>query len=689
MTVHNSPAPRRLPFSGLLVAIALLAGHAPASHAGSAQQETQPESQQPALPPDAVSVEQMLRQADALPPAQRLGVRSAIIRNAQIVVPDLVVVRTPLEAAEAISRWQGIVRFPVLIDDGSDGAAEDIARFVRAFGPRKVVRWSKESDPWPADAFAQEQRITQYLGDAFETPSVGGGQRTIFAGLKAQGLAPNGVVAVDPNDATWVAGLALAAARIQPIVFVESTGRVRSTCSPEAAERMVTTIGSRLDELGLTWRTLGDDIDAVTLVMNTASKVNDAGHQGPNTQTAISDRIARVEGIGSDRWAWGGLIFGSPADALYRAMCGLFLPVRSAWLFDTYPTDGEWANYSLAPAAELFRTAGLGVTLFDRPNNRLPDWRTATARGLGAEILMINSKGMASAFDVGGVDAKPGDIPILRNPAIGIMVHSWSTAAPDDPDTIAGRFLANGAYAWFGSVQEPFLSAFLPNRAVAERLLTGAPLGAAVRYDEQPVWKLNLIGDPLIVVSRPTDPGRRAGNDLWLESTTDLEDEMREALRSRNFAEAIRTLTMLGRDQDAVRLARALMKDQPERFSATVASYSILPLYRMGEFLPLAEAYTYLDGVASADRARRDALWHSARALPTASIGSSIEQLLMQTIRDGQQAEDALEVSTVIRRLRGPKAAADYLGLLASRTSNARLADRLRRWSNEYIEGRR
>ncbi len=686
MTVHNSPAPRRLPFSGLLPALAtaltlaLPALPAPAQQTG---QQTQPTD------PTALSVDQMLRRAETLPPERRLGERSAIIRNAQIVIPDLVLVRTPLEAAEAIAEWQGIVRYPVLIDDGSDGAAEDIARFVRAFGPRKILRWSKESAPWPADDFEQETRITQYLGEAFETPSVGGGQRTIFAGLKAQGLAPNGVVAVDPNDATWVAGLALAAARIQPIVFVESTGRIRGTCSPEAAERMVTTIGNSLDEMGLTWRRLGDDIDAVTLVMNTASKVNDAGYQGPNTQTAITDRIARVDGLDSDRWAWGGMIFGSPADALYRAMCGLFLPVRSAWLFDTYPTDGEWANYNLQPAADIFPRAGIGVTLFSRPNNTLPDWRTAAARGLNADLIMINSKGMASAFDVGGEDAKPGDVPILRNPAIGIMVHSWSTAAPDDPDTIAGRFLANGAYAWFGSVQEPFLNAFVPAQAVVARLLSGAPLGAAVRFENQPVWKLNLIGDPLLVVSRPTDPGRRAANDMYLENTTDLEDEMREALKNRNFAEAIRCLTMLGRDKDAARLARALMKDQPERFSATVASYSILPLFRMGEFLPLAEAYTYLDGVASADRTRRDALWHSARALPTQSIGPAIEQLLMQTLRDGQEAEDALEVSTIIRRLRGPKAAADYLGLLASRTNNARLADRLRRWSNEYIEGRR
>ena len=39
------------------------------------------------------------------------------------------------------------------------------------------------------------------------------------------------------------------------------------------------------------------------------------------------------------------------------------------------------------------------------------------------------------------------------------MIHSFSAADPPDPSTIAGRWLANGAFLYFGSMNEPFLDA--------------------------------------------------------------------------------------------------------------------------------------------------------------------------------------------------------------------------------------
>lgn len=83
------------------------------------------------------------------------------------------------------------------------------------------------------------------------------------------------------------------------------------------------------------------------------------------------------------------------------------------------------------------------------------------------------------------------------------MIHSWSAAAPDDTNTVAGRWLENGAYAYVGSVNEPFLSAFIPPKLMVDRLKRGAPFLIAARQLESPPWKVATIGDPLMSITTP------------------------------------------------------------------------------------------------------------------------------------------------------------------------------------------
>ena len=52
-------------------------------------------------------------------------------------------------------------------------------------------------------------------------------------------------------------------------------------------------------------------------------------------------------------------------------------------------------------------------------------------------------------------------------PAAVLMIHSFSAADPTDPGTIAGRWLANGAFVFFGSMNEPGLQAFLQDPSLA------------------------------------------------------------------------------------------------------------------------------------------------------------------------------------------------------------------------------
>ena len=62
------------------------------------------------------------------------------------MVPTVVIVPGGDSYIEAIAQWTPQARFPVLIDDGSARAREDIARFVRAFKPPQVVRWERAGE---------------------------------------------------------------------------------------------------------------------------------------------------------------------------------------------------------------------------------------------------------------------------------------------------------------------------------------------------------------------------------------------------------------------------------------------------------------------------------------------------------------------------------------------------------------
>ena len=57
-------------------------------------------------------------------------------------------------------------------------------------------------------------------------------------------------------------------------------------------------------------------------------------------------------------------------------------------------------------------------------------------------------------------------MPHFDRPAIVHFLHSFSLNTPDNPDSVGGRFLEHGAYAYHGSVLEPYLPVkLLPPRA--------------------------------------------------------------------------------------------------------------------------------------------------------------------------------------------------------------------------------
>src|SRR5262245_59910925 len=78
----------------------------------------------------------------ATPPQVVLGQRVLQVQHVASVCNTVVIVSDAPSYVGAIAKWTPVRKFPVLIDDGTPAARENIARFVRAFKPAHVVRWS-------------------------------------------------------------------------------------------------------------------------------------------------------------------------------------------------------------------------------------------------------------------------------------------------------------------------------------------------------------------------------------------------------------------------------------------------------------------------------------------------------------------------------------------------------------------
>ena len=126
-------------------------------------------------------------------------------------------------------------------------------------------------------------------------------------------------------------------------------------------------------------------------------------------------------------------------------------------------------------------------------------------------LIWLNSSGGPAHFAIGGGPGRPADVP-GGCPAAVVMIHSFSAADPADPRTIAGRWLDQGAFVYFGSVHEPYLQAFRRPGLVAELAAEGVPLSAALRQGEsEPFgrpWRLIYLGDPLYRIPGPKAPRR-------------------------------------------------------------------------------------------------------------------------------------------------------------------------------------
>ncbi len=592
---------------------------------------------------------------------RRAGLKAELLRRVQVTVPVVVVVKDAKGYLQAISGWEKTVRFPVLWDDGSVSSREDIARFVRAFKPEHVIELAGGSEvSWVGDRLKKQEIFELVLSKAVDEQKAD--WKATLDALAQEGIVSPGMVVTDVNDSAWPAALALAAGRFQPISFIEKPSSVYQPMSVSDADALERAIERAAQATGRSWEEIGDDIDAITLAVNTGTMIKSGS--GVRDRLATTDRIGRMDSNGTGkRWAWCGQIIGDQSRSVYQAMCALFLSIDHAFIWDGYSSAQPWAKYDGTQAGEVLESAGLAVELNDQPRNTLKDWKFRMVKPVGQSIgedgssalFLMNSKGASNVFDLpGAVDGrgKPGHMPMFDVPVALHLVHSFSLQHPMNRDTVGGRLLERGVYVYAGSVDEPFLEGFVPTPAIAHRLAGSLAFAAAVRFDERPVWKITVLGDPLVTIG---PGGRRASGEIKLPGSVHLERRYKDRLKAEDFGGAIADLSLLGRDEAVARIAIALMKDKPQAFGADVALLSIPSLFRAGEYEALVDAYERLNAMGQIEPLMQDLLWLASPYLLTRASNdpaeqSRIEALLRANIRNKQKIQDAEDLAMHLRK---------------------------------------
>jgi len=420
----------------------------------------------------------------------KIGLRTAILRDNIPTVNRIVLVPDEATFLAAIQKWNLKGNWPILIED-----KKYAPMFLQRFQPEEIVRLPSIKQQLPKNQKLQQLMLnaTAAAWDATDT-------QTLKAKWQELGWEPPGVVITSENDRARSAAVALAAARGQPLVFLEGNfGKPNDNLNNTQWQNLQTGIKKAVESTGYFYSQLGDVIDTITIVRQLAVKYQSP--QNKDEQLAVTDGLGRHPN--GERWAAAGWIYGSEVRSIYQAMCAIFLDSETAMLYDSYPKEGNWGKYEMESAASGLKSIGINVELVQQPESGLERWRSLASLAWTFDLIFVNSKGYPKSFQVGNGDASVDDIPKLQFPAAIHMIHSWSAAAPDDASTVAGRWLQNGAYAYVGSVNEPLLSAFVPPKIIVDRLKRGSPFLIAARQLESPPWKIATIGDPLMSIAKP------------------------------------------------------------------------------------------------------------------------------------------------------------------------------------------
>jgi len=427
------------------------------------------------------------------------------------LVPDLATF------CAAVAGWDRSHYYPILIED-----AESTLRFLRAFRPARVVRFPRAVGPIaPGEIWSKAREAVQASWREPVPESTGRPDPTPRAATSrgarppsTLGPTPPGLVVSNPDSPMLAGAVALAAGRFQPLIRFDSARGYWQTLTRDELDRFSGDLTRAVAAVAPDHLGLGDDCDFLTIAGNYPYRYRDAQGQ----DEAVDDALGRTDaGV---RWAYAGRILGDPAQSVYRAMCALFLQPDSATLFNGYDEAGSpWADYSTRGATS--RLAGtLPTSTFQAADRHgsVASWHEAFDPENRSGLVWVNSHGSPTVFRLqANEEASTTDVP-RTVPAAVVMIHSFSAADPTDPATIAGRWLTNGAFVYFGSMNEPYLQAFRTPQLAIDLIANHLPMAAALRNTSiEPFdapWRLVYLGDPLFRLKpNSTNPPARVGPD--------------------------------------------------------------------------------------------------------------------------------------------------------------------------------
>ena len=600
-------------------ALALAAGTpamAEASRTSLPAQQSAP-AQQPAPVQQTAPAQQSPPATPPTPWPIQLGYRTAALERSWPVVDEVVLVPDARTYLDEISKWSAEARWPVLIEDDLYAPL-----FVRGFAPKSVVRRASVG-AMPADRAERERLIASSAADAIAD----GSADIIGACLKRQ-VPPSMVILADATDPAWTAAAALAAGRCATIHFSsEPYGVPSATLGDAGFRRLSNELEVAAERTGLPWKGLGDAIDAFVVCRDIPWKATPELPPGSRIEitagpfpTQPGQPVSTLDALGRHAdgawWAMGAGIFGSEARCAYVAMSALFAPRASAWLVHTYDGGEPWQKYDVAPAVEELGKQGFATQQWSRDRASLEAWRPLLMGGFGCDALWVNSHGVSTQFGLhGGGTANVGDVPVFDRPAMVHFLHSFSLENPNVDDSVGGRFIEHGAYAYFGSVYEPLLPAFVPPGLMAARCGALIPFLVSARTMEGAMarpWRTAAYGDPLTLLATPEKIGirriARAGGgadpaiSLRASAAANLA-RFRDAKDSAALAAAIRDLELCGDDR-AVLAAWDLAA--PTDAAAAAAPHALGALFRARDIerYPVAFAKSARKG-----RLERAMLW--------------------------------------------------------------------------------
>ncbi|MCZ6834279.1 MAG: hypothetical protein O7G85_00760 [Planctomycetota bacterium] len=601
-----------------------------------------------------------------------------------VLVPDIATY------VDELTKWSLEGRWPVLFEDDAL-----TPMFIRRFQPDQILlRESVGELPGSIeDRQASLERIVvgAWGGDPH--------QDSIREAFANHGYFPPGVVITSVKDAAWTAAVALAAGRGLPLLWMdESFGQPDASIDIAKTKELKKLVDERIASLGYPYEELGDAIDTITMCRAIAGRVNvdlpparrinvpEKYRDGPLAMTDVIGRRADW-----NRYAFTGWIHGDEATCAYVAMCSLFLPRVQVDLINSYPSDGSWALYSMDQAEDRLQTFEYEFATHHDAASSLQSWRRLIYDGLNTDVLIMNTKGNRDYFRLAQGRASSLDVPLHHVPVAVHLTHSWSMQSPTRLDTVAGRWIENGAYAYVGSMHEPMLSAFVPPTSLIERFNGLIPFLVAARHWQADgvfarPWRINTYGDPLMLCPSPRH-GRSARLKQPAQYGISLETQVRESMEHiktkpsiKIFARTIRSLHLWGRDDLAVQVWE-LAKQQSK---AEQASESMIEVFFfLGQDEGLIEA---CEMSSPGTERHRDMLWHRLGVRLGPRVDRTTLLLLESGMRRSHPQFDADRLAPHFDRVLGRARTRDMIQLALSIASSQASEKRIKKLLGEYPE---